>query len=195
MITRLKQRRMYKSIAVFGLCVFTVLLLSTTAWAAEFKKVPDFFYRLLNFGLMVGILYYFLRKPLRQFFAKRTENITKTLNELETKKQDADQKYKEYSEKLAQLDKETDRILQEYIEQGEREKVKIIANAEKAAAEIRKMTELAIQQEIKSAKGDLQREIAELSVAAAEQMLKDKIEEEDQQRLVNDFMTKVVEAK
>ena len=41
----------------------------------------------------------------------------------------------------------------------------------------------------------LQKEIAELSVTAAEVLLKEKIGEEDQQKLVDDFMTKVVEAK
>jgi F-type H+-transporting ATPase subunit b len=41
----------------------------------------------------------------------------------------------------------------------------------------------------------LQRDIAELSVTAAETMLKEKIGEEDQKKLVNDFMKKVVEAK
>ncbi|MGD8923841.1 MAG: hypothetical protein PVG64_02865, partial [Syntrophobacterales bacterium] len=90
---------------------------------------------------------------------------------------------------------ETDRILQEYVEQGEKEKAKIIANAEKAAAEIREQTDIAIEQEIKSAKTELQREIAELSVTAAEAMLKEKIGDKDQQKLVDDFMKKVVEAK
>jgi F-type H+-transporting ATPase subunit b len=167
------------------------------AWASEggASKWPDFFYRLLNFSIMVGVLYFLLRKPTKQFFAKRTKNIGNTIAELEAKKKEAEKTYEEYSKKLAQLDKETDRILQEYVEQGEREKDRIIANAEKAAVEIREQTDIAIEQEIKIAKVELQREIAELSVTAAETMLKEKIKEEDQQKLVNDFMKKVVEAK
>jgi F-type H+-transporting ATPase subunit b len=146
----------------------------------------------------------------KAFFTKRTESIANTLNELEVKKKEAEKTYEEYKQKLSQLDKETDRILQEYIEQGEREKTRIIANAEKAAAEIRQQTDIAIEQEIKIAKEGtdiaieqeikiakegLQQEIAELSVTAAEALLKEKIGEEDQQKLVDDFMTKVVEAK
>ena len=53
----------------------------------------------------------------------------------------------------------------------------------------------ASEQEIKRAKTDLKRDIAEFSVTAAEALLKEKIGEEDQNKLVNDFMTKVVEAK
>ena len=54
---------------------------------------------------------------------------------------------------------------------------------------------MTIQQEVKSAKEKLQAEIAELSVAAAEDILRKNIEAQDQQRLVQEFMKKVVEAK
>jgi F-type H+-transporting ATPase subunit b len=157
---------------------------------------PDFWQRVLNFAILLTILVIVFKKlDVKSFFTKRTESIANTLNELEVKKEEAEKTYEEYKQKLSQLDKETDRILQEYIEQGEREKARIIANAEKAAAEIRVATDLAIDQEIKSAKEGLQAEIAELSVTAAEALLKEKIGAEDQQKLVDDFMKKVVEAK
>ena len=177
---------------------FLLLLWAGMAWASEGgpSKWPDFFYRLLNFSIMVGVLIFLFKKfNLKGFFTKRTESIASTLNELEAKKKEAEKTYQEYSQKLARLDQETDRILKEYIELGEKEKAKIIANAEKAAAEIREQTELAIEQEIKSAKAELQREIAELSVTTAEAMLKEKIGDDDQHKLVDDFMTKVVEVK
>ena len=157
---------------------------------------PNFWQRVLNFTIMVAVLVFLFKKlNLKGYFTKRTENIANTLRDLEEKKKEAERTYQEYKQKLARLDEETDRILQEYIEQGEREKSKIIANAEKAAADIRQQTELAITQEIKSAKESLQREIAELSVTAAETILKEKIADDDQKKLVDDFMTKVVEAK
>jgi F-type H+-transporting ATPase subunit b len=194
----LRQRGASRILATLGCCGFVLLLPVGVAWAAEggHSMWPDFFYRLLNFSIMVGVLVLVYKKlNLKGFFTKRTEKIANTLNELETKKKEAEKTYEEYKQKLAQLDKETDRILQEYIEQGEKEKAKIIANAEKAAAEIREQTDIAIEQEIKSAKTELQREIAELSVTAAEAMLKEKIGDKDQQKLVDDFMKKVVEAK
>ena len=158
--------------------------------------LADFFYRLLNFVIMVAVLVFIFKKfNLKGYFTKRTETISNTLRDLEEKKKEAEKTYEEYNRKLARLDEETDRILKEYVEQGEREKAKIIANAEKAAAEIRKQTDIAIEQEIKSAKEGLQREIAELSVTAAEALLKEKIGDTDQKKLVDDFMTKVVEAK
>jgi F-type H+-transporting ATPase subunit b len=144
---------------------------------------------------MAGILVFIARKPIREFFAKRTQTIATTLTELDAKKKEAEKTYQEYNKKLAELDKETARILEEYRAQGEAEKAKIIAAAEKSAADIRAQADRAIQQEIASATLALKREVAELSVAAAEKVLKERIGKEDHLRLVQDFTTKVVEAK
>jgi len=193
-----KRNRARRLLATIGSCSLAILMTAGVVWASEGGQSmwPDFWQRVLNFAILMAVLIFVFKKlNVKAFFTKRTESIANTLNELEAKKKEAEKTYEEYKQKLAQLDKETDRILQEYIEQGEREKAKIIANAEKAAAEIRVATDLAIEQEIQSAKADLQQDIAELSVTAAEALLKEKIGEEDQIKLVNDFMTKVVEAK
>jgi F-type H+-transporting ATPase subunit b len=155
----------------------------------------DFSLRILNFGIMAAILFKLLKKPLAGFIATRRENIQSSLAELELQKQEAEQKRAEYQAKLAALDQETRKILDEYIQEGEIEKGKIIAAAQKQADYIRQQAHLAVQQEVKSAREGLQREIVELSVAAAEEVLRKNIKAKDQERLVQDFMAKVVEAK
>lgn len=155
----------------------------------------DFFLRLLNLAVMLAILVKLLKKPATNFFVSRRENIQRLLKELEEKKQEAAARAEEYKSKLAVLDKETERILEEYIQEGEAERRKIIEAAERQAEYIRQQAQFAIQQEIKSAKESLKEEIADLTVSAAEELLKKNIRGEDQKRLVEDFMTKAVEAK
>lgn len=155
----------------------------------------DFFLRLMNFAIMVAILVKLLKKPVANFFSSRRENIQRLLTELEEKKKEAEAKASEYQAKLAVLDKETEKILAEYIQEGEAERDKIIQAAEKQAQYIKEQARLAIQQEIKAAKESLQEEIAELSVSAAEDLLKKNIRPEDQDRLIDEFITKAVEAK
>ncbi|UCG14455.1 MAG: ATP synthase F0 subunit B [Deltaproteobacteria bacterium] len=193
-----RQERIRRIFRIMGCCGFVMLLWTGMASAAEGAPSmwPDFWQRVLNFGIMAAVLIFLFKKlNLKDFFTKRTEKIANTLNDLELKKKEAEKTYEEYKKKLSELDKETERILVEYTELGEKERAKIIANAEKAAAEIREQAEIAIQQELQSAKAELQREIADLSVTAAEAVLKEKMGKEDQQKLVDEFMTKVVEAK
>ncbi len=97
--------------------------------------------------------------------------------------------------RLASLEEETRRIVDELIAEGEAEKKKIIEAAHREAEYIQQQAQIAIQQEIQAARDSLKDEVAELSVAAAQDIIRKKMRAEDQQRLVREFMTKVVEAK
>lgn len=184
--------------------VTTVMLtavVSTLAWASgeggghHELNWWDFTLRLMNFAIMLGLLVYLLKKPLSSFFVSRRANIQNTLAELEAKKLEADRMCAEYQAKLATLDQEVGQILAEYIQEGETEKRKILEAAEKQAEYLKQQAQLAIQQEVKSARESLQEEIAELTVAAAEELLRKNIKAKDQERLVKEFIAKVVEAK
>ena len=155
----------------------------------------DFMLRLLNFVILVAVLTKLLKKPLVNFFTSRRESIQKLLEELELKRTAAEEKSAEYRAKMATLEGETKRIVEDLIAEGELERQKIIEGAKKQAEYIKQQAQLAIQQEVKFAKETLQSEIAEMSVAAAEELLRKNMKSEDQDRLVRDFMTKVVEAK
>jgi F-type H+-transporting ATPase subunit b len=179
-----------------------LLALQGVAWCAEegahaahALNWTDFLFRLMNFVLMLAILVKLLKKPAGNFFASRREDIQKLLSELESKKGEAESKSAEYQAKLAALGEETKAIVAELVMEGEAEKKKIIEAAERQAKYIKEQAQLAIQQELKTARDSLQEEISDLSVAAAEQILRKNIKTDDQERLVRDFMTRVVEAK
>ncbi len=175
------------------------VFLPVVVWASEGAEHAsnwgDLALRTINFAILVGVLYKLLKNPIANYFSSRRENIKRLLEDMERRKEEAERKCAEYKAKLAVLDKEVEKIVQEYIEQGERERAKIIEAAERQAEYIKQQAQIAIQQEIKAAKDALREEVAELTVKAAEDILKEKIEAEDQERLVEEFMVKVVEAK
>jgi F-type H+-transporting ATPase subunit b len=143
----------------------------------------------------VAVLYKLLKKPVSNYFKSRRENIQSLLEEMERSKKEAERKAAEYKAKLAILDQEAEKILQEYIAQGEREKAKILEAAERQANYIKQQARLAIQQEVEAAKKELREEVAELTVKAAEDILRQKMDMGDQERLIEEFIVKVVEAK
>jgi F-type H+-transporting ATPase subunit b len=183
------------------LCAASLLALQGICWASEGGghgaglNWTDFAYRLVAFVILAAILVKLLKKPISNFLVSRREEIQKLLAELEAKRYEAEQRSAEYKSKLAALEDETKRIIAELVADGEAEREKIIQSAQKQADYIKQQAELAIQQEIKAAKESLQEEIGGLTVTAAEAVLRKNLQPADQDRLVRDFMTRVVEAK
>ena len=180
------------------------LFLVGAAWASEAgghgqggidpAKLPDLLWRTVNFVIFAGILYKLAAKPIKTFFAGRKTEISTELQDLETEKIKIKRALREAKAQLAAVAAERDQILQQYIAEGEAEKAKIIAKAEQTAQRLKDMAVMTIEGETKKAAAELRKEIVETAVKLSEQIIKEKIVPEDQQRLVDDYLAKVVEA-
>jgi F-type H+-transporting ATPase subunit b len=157
-------------------------------------KIKDLIYRVMNFVAAVLILYFILRKPIRQFFSSRRQEIENTLKDLEQKKIEGEARVRELEAKLAGIQSEREAILAEYVREGEAEKAKIIDQAQAMSARIQQQAQVAVRQEIDKAKQDLKREIAEMSTAMAEELVRKNINAQDQDRLVAEYLEKVVQS-
>jgi len=145
----------------------------------------------LNFLALVLILYKFLKKPVVDMFKSRQENILKQYNELLEKKKEAEARYVELQEKIKNLEKEAEAIYQNYVEQGMKEKERIIKEANIQAERIKQQAELYIQHELEKAKNMLREEVADASVKLAEELLRKNINEEDQKKIVKEFINEI----
>lgn len=146
----------------------------------------------VNFAILMIILVKYGRKPTVEMFRSRREAIENEYKELEEKRAEAEERYKEYEKKLATLEEEARAIMEAFIEQGNREKERIIREAQEAAERIKQQAEFYVQQELEKARASLREEVAELSVKLAEQIIREKITPEDQKRLVQEFIERVV---
>lgn len=156
------------------------------------QQIMNFIWHALNFTLLVVILVKFLKAPIANALKSRTEEIEKAFVELEEKKKEAERKYAEYEKKLSTMDKEAERILNSFIQQGEAEKQKIIEQARQSAERIRAQAELYVQQELQKARKELQHEVAELAVKMAEDIIRKNLNEQDHHRLISEYLEKVV---
>ena len=157
------------------------------------EKIDNLIWRTLNFVVLVVILFLVLRKPIGAFFSGRREEIARTLEEFEKKKNEVEARYKELEGKLSDLTAEREKIMAEFVKEGQDEKAKIIANAEVMAERVKVQAEKTIDLEIKSAKAELVAEIAGMSANMAEELVKKNINESDQKRLVEEYLKKVVQ--
>ncbi|MGD9174117.1 MAG: ATP synthase F0 subunit B [Desulfobacterales bacterium] len=149
-------------------------------------------YRVMNFVVLLAALIFLLRKPMSQALSSRIKTIKEQLESLETQKAEAEKKLVQYNEKLSQLESEAEKIVQGYIQQGNEAKVKILKEAEATAEKMQLQAKRNIEHEFSKARQELQREVVEKSLIQAEEMLKKTITDQDQDKLVNEYLDKVV---
>jgi F-type H+-transporting ATPase subunit b len=149
-------------------------------------------YKVMNFTVLAVALIILLRKPAAKALNARIEGIKEQLEELEAKKGEAEKQLAEYNEKLSQLDKEAETIVANYIKQGEEAKARIIEEAKSTADKLEEQAKRAIEHEFKQAKEKLKAEVSEEALAKAEALIKEKITSEDQEKLVDEYLEKVV---
>jgi len=149
-------------------------------------------YKVMNFAVLAIGLFLLLRKPVSQALNGRIKGIKEQLSELEEKKEAAEKKLAEYNEKFLKLDKEAEQIVAEYIKQGNEAKARTLKEEESAAVKLEEQAKKNIENEFKKAKSKLQEEILEEALVKAEEIIKSKIDTKDQDRLVDEYLEKVV---
>jgi F-type H+-transporting ATPase subunit b len=161
--------------------------------AIDPAKIQELIWRTVNFVVFAAILIKLVAKPAKNFFAQRSQDVATTLEELEAKLAEATAAVKTEETRLGEVAKEREKIIQQYMAEGEMEKAKILDKANMVAERIKEMAALSIQQETKKATHDLREEIVGMATQMATDMIKEKATYADQQGLVEEYLKKVVE--
>lgn len=149
-------------------------------------------YRVMNFVVLLVALIFILRKPISQSLSSRIRSIREQLESLAAQKAEAEKQLAQYNEKLSQLEKEAGKIVEDYIKQGNDARARILQEAESSAEKLKAQARRNIDHEFEQAKLKLQKEIFETSLAKAEEIIKSKISDEDQDKIVDEYLKKVV---
>lgn len=149
-------------------------------------------YRVMNFVVLAGVLFWLLRKPVSRSLNGRIEGIREELAALEEKKKAAEIKLAEYDARMAELGKEEEALLAEYVRQGEDARIRILKEAEAAAEKLKEQADKNIDHEFFRAKAMLKAEVVEKALARAEAVIRQKINSDDQEKLVDEYLEKVV---
>jgi F-type H+-transporting ATPase subunit b len=157
------------------------------------KQMKDFIWRCVDFAVLFGIAFWAVKKAdVKGSLAARRTGIEKMLQEAIEAKEQAEKKFREYNEKLETANKEIEIMSAAMKQEGELEKVRIIAEAKIAAEKIREQAELAAAHEVLKARAELREEAARLAVELAENKIKANIVKSDQDKLVGEYISKVV---
>jgi F-type H+-transporting ATPase subunit b len=149
-------------------------------------------FRVMNFVVLAGVLVFILRKPVSKALSSRIKDIQEQLESLEGQRAEAEKQLAHYNEKLSQIESEAAKIVDAYIKQGSEAKAKILKEAEQTAEKLRAQARRNIEHEFDKAKQKLQQEVVESSLQMAQESLKKEITAQDQDKLIDEYINKVV---
>jgi len=179
--------------------ILWTLLVTVPAYCASAEgavdhkaQLYDFAWRVLNFAVLLYILYKLAWKRLVNFFRNRREDIKTSLAETKDRKVEAEERFKEYEVKLTKATDDIQGISEMIKAQGLAEKQKLIADAEKAAEKMKEDAKARMDQEMKKAGSQLRTEAVELSIKVAEDILKRSVSQEDHEKMVKEYMDRMV---
>ncbi|HEX3034898.1 MAG TPA: ATP synthase F0 subunit B [Thermodesulfobacteriota bacterium] len=150
---------------------------------------------LVNLIILLGVLVYFLRDPLKNFLIERRGTISNEIDKAQATIAQARKDYEEYNEKFKKLDEEMRSLRETIRREGETERKQILRQAEAFSQRIREEARETIRLETEKARQEIRSEAVSLAVASAEEIIRQNLKESDERRFIENFINTVEKEK
>ncbi len=144
--------------------------------------------QVINFGIVVFVLYKFAYRPLLKHMNERTETIERGLEDAKKAQEKLEEADKDKEEKLKKAKKEALAILEEAGRQAEKNKETMVTEAREEAGKVVEQAKKQIELEKEKMLKEMKQEVGELVVQATEKVVKGKLSEEGDKKLVDDVV-------
>jgi F-type H+-transporting ATPase subunit b len=172
----------------------SALLLSEPAEGAEaFLGVPMWIWQIVNLVAFLGVLVYFVARPLAQAFRARQQAVEDRILQGRRQREEAARMETEIHERMAQLDRDLAEVRARGLAEGEEARASLIRKADEEAERVRREAEEEIARRLAFAKEELRRAAADLTAAGAIERLSSEITEEDRRRLLKEAVQSLPE--
>ncbi len=152
---------------------------------------PNFYvigWTLVDFLILLALLYKFAFNPVKTMLEQRTETIEGNLNHAEELKQEMEQLKGEAEAALIEARQESQAIIIRAQQTAEETQANMIASAEADIAAMKAKAEREIAEATEEARQQLREDAANLAIMAAEKLLERSITEEDNLKFVKEFV-------
>ena len=160
-----------------------------------FGFVPGWILKLLNMILFIGVLVYFIGGPVKKAMADRSAAIRRAADEAREHRAKADQMAGDIQARLTAIEQEVRAIHERAQAEGERQKRELIAAAEAEAQKILAAARTEVDNRLKNARTELTAFAGQLASDRAEDILRQKITEQDQKKLFQESLREVGEVR
>jgi len=188
----IRQIRKSLPLVIFFLLIIVSLVYAAEQGGGDGRKIWDMVWRIVNFAILVIILYKLLADRVREYFSGRRVEIAQLLEDVDKSKRDTASRHAEYEEKLKDVEKDIQEIRQVLLGEIEKEKARIIEEGKIASERLIEQAKDSAQQEIQKAKAGLKDAVADMACQMAADIIEKKITPDDQRRIVEEYLDKVV---
>jgi F-type H+-transporting ATPase subunit b len=147
--------------------------------------------QIVNFAILLVVLYIFLYKPILKLFKDRSTKIDEGLKNAEKLKTDAAESEQRQKAALEEARREAHRIVEQATKLGDEEKKKIMELAGEESRKIVERTLIELSAEKKNIMNDIKKEVGEMVVNLSLDMVKKQLDEKTQKELLNQAIQEV----
>ncbi|WP_080872373.1 F0F1 ATP synthase subunit B [Oceanobacillus timonensis] len=154
---------------------------------------PDMLVQLFFFLILLALLKKFAWGPLMKKMEDREQYVANEIDAAEKSRAEAEKASKEAADQLDQVRAEAQKMIEDAKAAGTRQEEQIIESAKKEADRIKEAAQADIQNEKERAIEALQDKVASLSVLIASKVIEKELSEQDQEKLINEYIKEVGE--
>jgi F0F1-type ATP synthase membrane subunit b/b' len=153
--------------------------------------MSELFAPTINLLILVGILVYYTRHPIKKSVQDRHAGLRDELARVRDLLRQAQEQYSEFSSKLKAIEAETTALRQQAIQDAEAAKQRIITDAQRMSSGIANDSRKAAQSLYSELRTQLASEIGNRVLERAEVILRERLTGDDRARIRKEFSTQV----
>lgn len=150
--------------------------------------------QIISFLLLLVLMRIFVWRKVLGLLDSRKERIASEFKKIEEAKASLENTKLEYDARLAKIEEEANRIIQQAIAQGRVITDEIRKKAHSEAQDIIDSARQNVKYELTKAKEELRDSIVDLTIKATENIIQEKFTESDDKKLISDFLDNIDKA-
>lgn len=160
---------------------------------SELINLKEVILQMINFFLVLILLKVFLWKKLLKVLDDRKARIASEFQKIEDTKKDVAHIKADYEARIASIEDEARHRIQQAVEQAKKVSEEIHSQAHHDAQDIIENAKSSMLFELAKARQDMRKELVELTMMATENLIEEKMTEEQDKKLVEEFLRKIDE--
>ncbi len=144
--------------------------------------------QIVNFLILLLILYFFAYKPVMKMLDERSRKIRESMDEVQKVKDQAAQTEEEFKKKIDAASKEGQEVIARAMRTGEEARQRAQLEAKQEAQGLVEKARVEIQRERDETIGELRQEFADLTVVAAEKVIGQSLDKEAHRQIINQVL-------